>query len=201
MSKERGAGSADFDFFIGDWHVAHRQLKRRLADCKDWLEFDGATSARLLLDGHANVDDNVLNHPHGRYRAVTMRAFDPAARTWSIWWLDGRFPGQLDVPMVGRFAGGLGTFYADDSFEGRKVRVRFRWDARYRRAGVGAGLFAGRGGALGNQLGDAVHALAIRPSPRKGGIPDSPRQDARKVSQRHQFAEYPLFGAFARYIV
>jgi hypothetical protein len=139
--------SADFHFFVGDWHVAHRQLKRRLADCTDWQEFDGATSTRLLLDGRANVDDNVLNHPSGQYRAVTMRSYDPATRSWSIWWLDGRFPGQLDVPVKGTFAEGIGIFYADDTFEGRPIRVRFRWDARTPGAPVWEQAFSPDGGA------------------------------------------------------
>lgn len=147
QSIEQGAGSGDFDFFVGDWQVAHRQLKRRLADCRQWLEFDGATSTRLLLDGHANVDDNLLNHPDGRYRAVTMRAYDTATQTWSIWWLDGRFPRQLDVPMVGAFTDGIGTFHADDSFEGRPVKVRFRWDARDAAAPVWEQAFSPDGGA------------------------------------------------------
>lgn len=125
-----GTGDKDFDFFIGDWHVAHRQLKRRLADCTEWQEFDGATSTRPLLDGYANVDDNVLNHPGGQYRALTLRSFDRSTRSWSIWWLDGRHPARLDVPVTGRFEDGIGTFYANEVFEGRPVRVRFRWDAR-----------------------------------------------------------------------
>ena len=29
--------------------------------------------------------------------------------------------------MVGRFEAGIGTFYADDSFGGRPIRVRFLW--------------------------------------------------------------------------
>ena len=29
--------------------------------------------------------------------------------------------------MVGRFAGGTGTFYADEIFNGQPIRVRFRW--------------------------------------------------------------------------
>jgi hypothetical protein len=56
-----------------------------------------------------------------------LRAFDAATGLWSIWWLDGRDPHRLDPPMVGGFDDGLGTFFADDLFEGRPIRVRFLW--------------------------------------------------------------------------
>jgi hypothetical protein len=121
--------SSDFDFFLGSWRVRHRQRKQRLAGNNDWIEFGGTTVAGLILGGAGNVDDNLLDHPAGAYRAATLRAFDAPSGTWSIWWLDGRIPGRLDTPMVGRFDQGIGTFLADDVFEGRPIRVRFLWDA------------------------------------------------------------------------
>jgi hypothetical protein len=118
----------DFDFFAGRWRVHHRQLKQRLAGCEDWIEFTGSTTAQLLMDGRGNMDDNVLELPGGAYRAVTLRAFDAKAEQWCIWWLDGRTPaGPLDPPMRGIFTNGVGTFYADDAFDGRAIRVRFIW--------------------------------------------------------------------------
>ncbi len=117
----------DFDFFIGSWRVRHRQRKQRLAGCDEWLEFGGDTRVGKLFEGMGNVDDNLLEHPGGAYRAATLRAFDAASGTWSIWWLDGRHPARLDTPMVGRFDDGVGTFFADDVFEGKPIRVRFVW--------------------------------------------------------------------------
>ncbi|HEY0063010.1 MAG TPA: DUF1579 domain-containing protein [Telluria sp.] len=123
------SSSADFDFFVGTWRIAHRQLKQRLAASNTWLEFGGSCVTSALLGGAGNVDDNVIDHPSGSYRAVTLRAFDAASASWSIWWLDGRFPTRVDVPMVGRFEQGKGVFYADDTFDGRPIRVRFLWQA------------------------------------------------------------------------
>jgi hypothetical protein len=117
----------DFDFLIGRWRVAHRRLNERLKGCSQWASFGGLCVSHRVLGGFGNVDDNLLDLPSGPYRAVTMRAFDPAQSSWSIWWLDGRRPGTLDVPMVGRFADGVGSFYADDMLDGRPIRVRFRW--------------------------------------------------------------------------
>lgn len=118
---------ADFDFLIGNWRVDHRQLKARLADCNEWAEFGGTVVAGKLLGGSGNVDDNLLQHPSGDYHAATLRSFNITTGSWSIWWLDGRRPGELDKPMVGCFDNGVGTFYADDTYEGKPIRVRFLW--------------------------------------------------------------------------
>lgn len=107
--------------------MAHRYLKQRLANCAEWAEFSGVTVTRKILGGFGNIDDNTLDKPAGAYRAVTLRSFDPQTRQWSIWWLDGRAPGQLDTPMRGSFENGVGLFYADDVFDGRPIRVRFIW--------------------------------------------------------------------------
>jgi hypothetical protein len=117
----------DFDFLIGDWDVAHRRLQHRLAGADDWQAFSGTASCRKILGGQGNCDENHLDLPAGAYHALTIRTFDPGTREWSIWWLDGRFPGALDTPMRGRFEGGLGTFLARDQFEGRPIVVRFLW--------------------------------------------------------------------------
>lgn len=118
---------SDFDFVLGDWHVRHRRLKERLAGCDDWDEFDGEMSTRAILGGYGNVEDNLLRFPDGEFRAIALRAFDPSTSQWRIWWLDGRFPDRLDVPVVGGFKDGVGTFHANDVFAGRPIAVRFTW--------------------------------------------------------------------------
>jgi hypothetical protein len=121
----------DFDFLFGRWHVAHRRLQQRLAGCTEWDAFGGTLNCWPLLGGMGNVDDNLVELPAaqgGAYRAATLRAFEPKARQWSIWWLDARHAGQLDTPVVGNFdAAGDGCFLADDHFQGRPIRVRFLW--------------------------------------------------------------------------
>jgi hypothetical protein len=119
----------DFDFLFGAWTVRHRRLKAWLANCTEWGEFRGTSDFRPLLGGAGNIDDNVLELPGGAYRAVTLRAFDPKTEQWAIWWLDGRNPHQLDVPMKGGFKDGVGTFLADDIFNGKPIKVRFLWSS------------------------------------------------------------------------
>ncbi|HUZ65586.1 MAG TPA: DUF1579 domain-containing protein [Acetobacteraceae bacterium] len=121
------APPADFDFVIGSWRVRHRRLKARLAGCTEWEEFAGTSTTGKTLGGFGNIEDNMLDLPAGPYRAVALRAFDPALASWSIWWLDGRYPHRLDPPVVGRFEGGVGTFAGDDVLDGRPIRIRFLW--------------------------------------------------------------------------
>lgn len=117
----------DFDFLVGRWTVQHRRLKERLAGCTQWEEFGGSCVMQPLLDGLANVDDDVLELPAGPYRAASLRMYDPKTRLWAIWWFDGRTPHELEPPVRGRFEGGVGTFLADDTFKGRPIVVRFLW--------------------------------------------------------------------------
>ena len=115
----QGSSAKDFDFLLGRWRVSHRRLKRRLQGSTDWEVFRGTSEAWRLMNGAGNVDDNLIELPAGPYRAVSLRAFDPQTRQWAIWWLDGRAPAQIDVPVRGSFADGVGVFLADDTFEGR----------------------------------------------------------------------------------
>jgi len=121
-------GLHDFDFLVGRWKVHHRKLKERLAGSHDWIEFEGTLNSQPLMGGYSNVDDLVLHVPGDPYRGVALRSFDTKTGQWSIWWLDSRTPlGPLDPPMRGSFHDGVGTFYADDTFNGKPIRMRFIW--------------------------------------------------------------------------
>lgn len=120
----------DFDFIIGDWRVAHRRLNARLAGCTEWSEFGGHSTTRTILGGFGNLEDSLIAFPGGAFRAVAMRSYCAAARSWSIWWLDGRNPTMLDTPVVGQFNDGVGVFYAEDALDGRPIQIRFIWTAR-----------------------------------------------------------------------
>ena len=116
----------DWDFLVGRWNVRHRRLKERLAGCTEWDEFDGTCVNWTTIGGKGNVDDNMLELPGGTYRAVAIRALDETAGQWLIWWLDARYL-TIDTPMRGGFKDGIGTFLADETFNGRPIKVRFRW--------------------------------------------------------------------------
>jgi hypothetical protein len=117
----------DWDWLVGNWDVWHRRLKDRLAGSNDWEEFTGKSALWLTLGGLGTLDDNIMDLPGGRYYGVTIRAFDPSKRQWSLWWLDGRDPSALGNPVIGSFEGDTGTFIGKDTFKGRPITVRFRW--------------------------------------------------------------------------
>lgn len=122
------SGLRDFDFLNGHWKTKHRRLKQRFVGSGEWIEFDGSFSQRPLMDGWANTGDNVFDMPGGTYRGVSLRAYDPQTGQWTVWWLDGRNPGDdLSPPNKGRFEGGLGRFFAKDTMQGKPVLVRVTW--------------------------------------------------------------------------
>ncbi len=133
--QSAGAVSSDpndpvhaFDLFPGVWNVRHKQLKARLAGSAEWLEFDGTQTFVSILGGQGNADDQIINKPGDPYRGFTVRLYDPKTQTWRIWWFDSRFPtAAIDPPMVGTFKDGVGTFLADDTFNGKPIKVRFLW--------------------------------------------------------------------------
>ena len=121
------AHARDWEWLNGTWNVWHHRLRERLAGSNQWDDFAGKSAEWQTMGGFGTIDDNALELPAGLYRAVGIRAFDPATRSWSIWWLDGRNQARLDPPVRGRFDGDSGTFVGADSFNGRPIMVRFRW--------------------------------------------------------------------------
>ncbi|HKU14737.1 MAG TPA: hypothetical protein VJQ52_10110 [Steroidobacteraceae bacterium] len=119
------AGAAhDFDFFFGAWQVEHRRLKQRLAGSDEWEEYAGTTRCQAILGGIANFNDSVVHRAGTTYRSLGLRAFDATTNVWTDWSLDGRNPTQVTVDGVGTFHDGVGTFFADDTFERKPIRVR-----------------------------------------------------------------------------
>lgn len=124
MSKDNGAG--DFDFFIGRWDVVNERLKQRFAGCDDWDIFPATSHCRKLLGGAAHIDE--IDIPAKSVSGIVLGVFGAGDRTWSLHWMDDQarvfFP-----PLRGRFEGTHGTFYGDDTDDGRPVKVRFLWQA------------------------------------------------------------------------
>lgn len=116
-----------FDFLHGRWNVVHRKLKDRLAGSNTWIEFPGTLAVAPILGGLGNFDENVLNDLNGSYEASSLRLFNPRAQQWHIWWFDARMP-AVEPPVVGGFQGNKGTFYAEDVFNGRPIRVRTTYE-------------------------------------------------------------------------
>jgi hypothetical protein len=119
-------GRHDFDFLHGLWRVRNERLRTRLTGSEDWDVFEAGNDCRPLLGGLGNVDE-FSTAWRGGYRGLTLRLYDPRARRWSIRWANDE-DGVLEPPVYGSFEHGVGTFYGDDTHDGRPVRVRFIWD-------------------------------------------------------------------------
>ena len=114
----------DFDFLVGEWKVGHRRLKERLAGSEEWDEFTGTSRCWRVFGGAANVDEIVA--PERGLAGMSVRLYEPAERKWRIHWADAR-TGRLDAGVIGRFTDGVGSFYGEDTHDGRSVTVRYLW--------------------------------------------------------------------------
>src|SRR5262245_8051493 len=59
------SGLHDFDARMGKWIAHNRRLKERLAGSHEWVEFDGTQTFWQVMNGYANVDDNIFEIPGG----------------------------------------------------------------------------------------------------------------------------------------
>jgi hypothetical protein len=122
-------GAHDFDFLIGDWKAHVRRLPDRLVGSDKWIEYDGISRHKKLLDSNANFEEFDV---HGRekdqhIKAQTLRLYNPASHQWSIYLLD-LDKGVLNTPpVVGEFTGRRGEFYDQEEWKGRAILVRYVW--------------------------------------------------------------------------
>lgn len=119
-----------FDFWIGDWDVTQEILQ---AD-GSWIELPARTRVAAspegcLLTEHWNGRVQFfwegMQRPEGMW-GFSVRRYDPAAGTWSIYWMDQRNP-RFETPHVGRFEEDHGEFFREFTADGqlRRTRIRF----------------------------------------------------------------------------
>lgn len=116
--------SHDFDFEIGTWKTHVTRRLHPLSGSNEWVELDGTSVVRKVLDGRANTVELDISGPSGHISGLAMRFYDAPARQWSIHYasLDA---GQLTPPLFGRFKDGRGEFHGQDTLAGRSIFVRF----------------------------------------------------------------------------
>jgi hypothetical protein len=122
--QTRGDDVNDFNFLVGSWDLANRRLKQPLAGCTEWYEFPSTSECISVLGGKGNIDE--MSMPTLGFSGVTLRLYNADRDEWSLYWISSRNP-FIDIPVVGRFTDGVGTFYGDDTHEGQPIRVRFLW--------------------------------------------------------------------------
>jgi hypothetical protein len=122
-------GSHDFDFLIANWKAHVRRLPDRLNNSNVWVEYDGISNHKKLLNSNANFEEFDVSTADKKLRikAQTLRLYNPASRQWSIYLID-LDNGTLDSPpVVGQFTGNRGEFFHQESSKGRIVLVRYVW--------------------------------------------------------------------------
>src|SRR6201994_3241572 len=103
-------GSHDFDFLIGNWKAHVRRLPDRLNNSNAWIEYDGISNHKKILDSNSNFEefDVASADKKLRIKAQTLRLYNPTSRQWSIYLVDVD-NGTLSLPpVVGGFNGNRG---------------------------------------------------------------------------------------------
>ncbi len=117
-------GQHDFDFEIGKWKTHLRRRLRPLTGSNDWVEYDGTSVVRKVLNGKANLVELVVDGPAGHIEGVSLRLYNPQTRQWSLNFANAN-DGTLTTPSIGEFKNGRGEFFNKDELNGRSILVRF----------------------------------------------------------------------------
>ncbi len=120
-------GQHDFDLEEGTWKIHLKRLLQPLTGSSTWVEFDGDTVTRKVWNGRAWIEQFETDSPAaGHIEGLTLRLYNPQSHQWSLYWANSK-TGTMAVPQIGEFKDGRGEFYAQDTFNGRAILVRFVW--------------------------------------------------------------------------
>jgi hypothetical protein len=117
-------GQHDFDFEIGTWKTHLKRLLHPLTGSTTWVEYDGTSVVREVLDGRANLVELRVEGSAGRIEGMSLRLYNPESRQWSLNFVNAG-SGTLSTPTIGEFKDGLGEFYDQETLNGRAILVRF----------------------------------------------------------------------------
>ena len=117
-------GQRDFDFEIGNWKTHLKRLQRPLSGSTTWIEYEGTTVVRKILDGRANIVELKVAGPAGRIEGLSLRLYNPQSRQWSLNFAN-ISTGTLSPATIGEFKDGRGEFYNQETLNGRAILVRF----------------------------------------------------------------------------
>lgn len=125
----QGTGKpGEFNFLAGEWKIKHRRLKTPgpAATTKEWDEFEGEATCFTILAGVGSVEE--LRIPSRGFAGMGLRLLDVENKVWNDFWVNAK-SGVLTTPgQTGGFDNGVGTFGADDSDDGKPIKVKGVWD-------------------------------------------------------------------------
>jgi len=117
-------GQNDFDFEIGTWKTHLKRRLRPLTGSNTWVEYEGTSVVKKVLNGKANLVELTVDGPAGHIEGLSLRLYNPQSRQWSLNFANVN-DGTLTPPSIGEFKNGRGEFYNQDSLNGRSILVRF----------------------------------------------------------------------------
>jgi hypothetical protein len=122
-------GSHDFDWMVGSWKADLKRLVKPLTGSTTWVEFEGTQTTTNILNGKAVMDEFIVDSAATKTRieALTIRLYNPANQTWSIYWANAQNGAFSMPPTVGRWKDGRGEFYDHEEWNGRWILVRYVW--------------------------------------------------------------------------
>ena len=94
-------GSKDFDFLIGNWKAHVRRLPDRLVGSNNWIDYNGISNHKKLLDTNANFEEFEVDNPdkHLHIKGQTLRIYNPDSHQWG--YLPSRFRQRFAQPATG----------------------------------------------------------------------------------------------------
>ena len=123
LAEERD-GQHDFDFEIGTWKTHVKRRLRPLTGSTTWVEMNGISVVRKVLNGRANLVELVADGPNGHFEGLSLRLYNPQSRQWSLNFSNAS-EGVMTPPTIGEFKDGRGEFFAQETLNGRAIFVRF----------------------------------------------------------------------------
>jgi len=118
------ADQHDFDFEIGTWKTHVKRRVKPLTGSNTWVEMDGTTWCKKVLNGRANLVELIADGTSGHFEGLSLRLYNPQSGQWTLNFANAA-DGQLAVPTVGGFKDGKGEFYDQEPYNGRAIFVRF----------------------------------------------------------------------------
>ena len=117
-------GQHDFDFEIGTWKTHVKRRVKPLTGSNTWVEMDGITTVKKVLNGRANLVELIADGSSGHFEGLSLRLYNPQSGQWSLNFSNAA-DGTLAQPTVGGFKDGRGEFFDQETYNGRAIFVRF----------------------------------------------------------------------------
>lgn len=70
-------GQHDFDFEIGTWKTHLKRRLRPLPGSNTWVEYEGTSVVRKVLNGKANLVELTVDGPAGHIEGASLRLYNP----------------------------------------------------------------------------------------------------------------------------